>query len=274
MSRSPRSWADLTAPEIAALVARDPVVVLPTAAIEQHGPHLPLSTDAVIGEGLVAEALGCLADEIPVAVLPTLSVGTSDEHGGVGGTLTLSAEAAIDVFVDVGRSVFDAGVRRLVIANSHGGNRAAIDVAALRLRVELGMLVVKAHWFRYPRPDGIDLPEGEWRHGLHGGAVETAMMLHLRPDAVRRSEIADFSSFGVELEGSLRHLGPEGVAAFAWEARDLNPHGVAGDARLATADLGRRLVEGYGRVLAEIVEDALAFPLERLAAADAGPATT
>lgn len=269
MSAGSHAWADLTAPECTALVARDPAVVLPTAAIEQHGPHLPLSTDVVIGEGLLAEALGRLPEGFPIAVLPTLTVGTSDEHEAFGGTLTLSAESLVDTIVEIGRSVFDAGVRRLVIANSHGGNRAAIDIAALRLRVELGMLVVKAHWFRYPRPEGVELPEAEWQHGLHGGAVETAMMYHLRPDAVREEAVADFPSLGAKLDGSLRRLGPEGVAAFAWTARDLNRNGVTGDARLATPELGRRLVEGYGSMLAEIIEDARDFPLTRLAADDA-----
>jgi len=263
MTRS-RSWADLTAMEIADLVALDPVVVLPTAAVEQHGPHLPLSTDVDIGEGIVAAAMSELSDEFAVSVLPTLSVGTSDEHAGAGGTLTLSAEGMIDTVVSLGRSLANAGVRRLVLANSHGGNRAALDIAALRLRRECRMLVVKAHWFRYPAPEGVDLPESEWRHGLHGGAVETAMMMHLRPEAVRTDQLRDFPSLGGELERMLQRLGPEGVASFAWEAHDLNPDGVTGNASLATAELGKLLVEGYGRVLAEILEDARLFPLGRL----------
>lgn len=261
---SSRRWSDLTAPEVEDLVAHDPVVVLPTAAVEQHGPHLPLSTDVDIGEGLVAEAVRGLPDGFAVAVLPTMAVGTSDEHGGVGGTLTLPPEAVIDAVVSIGRSLARAGVRRLVLANSHGGNRAALDIAALRLRQEHLMLAVKAHWFRFPVPDGVDLPEGEWRHGLHGGAVETAMMMHLRPDAVRRDRIHDFPSLGQELERMLRRLGPEGVASFAWEAHDLNPDGVTGNATLATPALGRLLVEGYGAVLAEIIRDARRFPLGHL----------
>ncbi len=126
------------------------------------------------------------------------------------------------------------------------------------------MLVVKASYFRLPRPEGIDLPASEWTHGLHGGAVETAMMLHLRPDLVRRDAIRRFASLGEEMERRHAHLGPEGAAAFSWAAGDLSPEGVAGDASLADAAMGRRLVEHYGRCLAQVVEDAHRFPLERL----------
>jgi riboflavin-specific deaminase-like protein len=153
----------------------------------------------------------------------------------------------------------------VVLFNSHGGNRAAIDAAALALRAEHDLLVVKASYFRFARPRDVELPDREWKHGLHGGAVETAMMLHLRPDLVDRSAVADFPSSGAELEGSLRRVAPEGEAPFAWLAEDLNPQGVVGDARLATAEMGARLVEHYGGVLAEVILDTRAFPIEALA---------
>lgn len=258
-------WSALTAPEALRLIARDPVLILPIAAVEQHGPHLPLSTDVDIGDGLVAEALRRLGDSVPLAVLPTLAVGASEEHLGVAGTLSVSAEVMIAHVVGIGSSLAHAGVQRLVLANSHGGNRAALDIAALRLRREHGLLVVKTHWFRLPHPDGVVLPPAEWRHGLHGGAVETAMMLHLRPDAVRQDAIANFVSLGTELDERLAVLNAEGSAGFAWEARDLNAAGVTGDARLATAEMGQRLVESYASGLAAVIRDAGAFPLERLA---------
>lgn len=262
-----RSWTDLTATEVASAVARDPVLVLPTAAVEQHGPHLPLSTDVDIGRGLLGEALTHVRDSVAVYTLPVQSVGASAEHGTRSGTLDLGASAFEAAVVAVGRSVAAAGVRRLVIHNSHGGNKASLDRAALWLRRECGLLVVKAHWFRYPRPD-VGLPAGEWVHGLHGGAVETAMMLHLAPERVRIDRCARFRSLGEDLEGQLRHLGPEGSASFAWLARDLNPEGVVGNAALATPELGRRLVEHYGGVLAQVIEDAAAFPLDRLVTVD------
>lgn len=253
----------MTAPEAAAFAQRDPVVVLPLAAIEQHGPHLPLSTDLDIGLGLLGEAFEHLPGDAPVRVLPPIAVGASLEHAHVAGTLSIEPGRLSETIRDVGAGLARAGVRRLVLANSHGGNRQAMDSAGLSLRADHGMLVVKASYFRFARPD-VDVAEAEWKHGLHGGALETAMMLHLRPDAVRMDAIADFSSLGEELETSMRRVGPEGQASFAWLATDLNPHGVTGDATRATAEMGAQLVRHYGRALAEVILDAGDFRLDRL----------
>lgn len=260
-------WETLSSADVPGFVARDPVVVLPLAAVEQHGPHLPLSTDLEIGLGILRAACSRLPPDFPLRVLPPLAVGTSSEHEGLPGTLSLEPALMGELIQALGRSVAVRGVRRLVLLNSHGGNRHVADAAGLRLRRDHGLLVVKAHWFRFPRPEGVELPEAEWRHGLHGGAVETAMMLHLRPDLVQRDRIADAPSLGVELASSLRWLEPEGVASFSWMADDLHPSGITGDPRLATALQGERLVGHFGSVLAGILQDARDFPLERLAGA-------
>jgi creatinine amidohydrolase len=264
-----RYWQDMTTVEAAGLVQADPVAVLPLAAIEQHGPHLPLSTDVVIGRGILEAAFIRLPEDFPALALPCQAVGTSSEHEDFAGTLTIAPAALEEMIVSVGTSLATAGVGRLLISNSHGGNRGAIDTAALRLRQEYEMLIVKAHYFRFSRPDDIDLPESEWTHGLHGGALETAMMLHLRPDLVRSEQIRAFPSFGQELERTLTHLRPEGSASFAWSANDLNAEGVVGDAGLATADMGERLVSHYGTILAELITDTRNFPIDRLGQAGA-----
>ena len=262
-----RWWHDLTRLEAAEAVKLDPVVVLPVAATEQHGPHLPLSTDAEIGLGILDAACRRLDSEgADVYALPILRVGTSEEHLDAPGTLSIPPRALEDTVVGIGTSLARAGVRRLVLSNSHGGNRATLDLAALSLRRARRMLVVKAHSFRFPRPAGVDLPESEWKHGLHGGAVETALMLHLRPELVRKERIARFHSLGEELEGSLDHLGPEGAASFAWLSGDLDRRGVVGDATLADAAMGERILSSYGEFLAAVLRDAAVFPLGRLAA--------
>ncbi len=243
---------------------RATVAILPLAATEQHGPHLPLSTDLDIGMGLLAEALRHLPDGLEVTTLAPVSIGASQEHARFAGTVSVTTEELIGSIVDQGAGLARSGIRRLVLSNSHGGNRHAMEAAGLALRAEHDLLVVKASWFRFARPADVDLPEAEWRHGLHGGAVETAMMLHLRPGLVRTEAIADFRSFGQDLERTLRRVGPEGQASFAWLADDLNPQGVVGDARLATPAMGARLVQHYGRVLAEVIMDARDFPLDRL----------
>lgn len=259
-----RWWQSLTSAQVAALQPDDPVAILPLASIEQHGPHLPLSTDLDIGLGVLAEAFRRLPADFPALALPPQALGSSREHARFPGTLSLDPGLLGALLEETGAGLARSGVRRLVLANSHGGNRAVLDDAALALREEHGMLVAKASWFRFPRPDDVELPESEWRHGLHGGAIETAMMLHLQRNKVRMDEIVEARSLGEELEATLDRLGPEGVASFAWLAGDLNPLGVTGDARRADARIGARLVAHYGAVLAEVIQDARAFPLERL----------
>ena len=259
-----RWWQSLTTAEVANLASRDPVAILPLAAIEQHGPHLPLSTDLDIGLGMLAAAFQLLPDDCPAWVLPPQSLGASREHGRFPGTISLKPELLIAAIEAAGDALARDGVRRLVLSNSHGGNRTALAEAGLRLREEHDMLVVEANWSRFPRPTEVELPEGEWRHGFHAGAVETSMMMHLRPELVRESEVPLGRSLGEELDGTLLWLGPEGAASFAWLAGDLNAEGVVGDARLADPTMGARLVSHYGAVLAEVILDALAFPLDRL----------
>lgn len=256
-------WQDRTPQEIAALAAADGVALLPLAAIEQHGEHLPLSTDLDIALGLVDAALPRVRAGVPVCVLPPLAVGLSLEHSAFAGTLSLRPETALAVMVELGERVAAAGFRRLVLFNSHGGNKALVDLAALKLRVECRMLVVRANYFRFaPPPDA--LPADELRHGLHGGALETAMMLHLAPAKVRSGRVGNFDSLGRHLAAAGRLLGPEGEAGFAWMAQDLNPCGATGDARLATPALGDRLVQHFAGQLARLVEEAHAFDLARL----------
>ncbi len=254
----------MTSSDAAEVADRDPVVILPLAAIEQHGPHLPLSTDLVIGQGILSAAFRHLPEDFPAWVLPPQVVGSSPEHLDFPGSVSLEPESLIDVIEQLGASIAGSGVKRLVLANSHGGNRAAMDIAGLRLRREEGMLVVKASYFRFDRPEDVRLPVSEWVHGLHGGAVETAMMLHLGPELVRVDAISDARSLGVQLEGRMNRVSPEGEAPFAWLAGDLNALGVVGNATLASAAMGERLVAHYGRAMAEVIQDARSFPLEKL----------
>lgn len=271
-TRTPaRSWQVLSPTEVRAAAARDPVLILPLAATEQHGPHLPNSTDADIARGLLEAALARLPADAAVFTLDLVPVGASQEHTRLSGTESVTTEEMIALIVGRGDALARSGVRRMVLFNSHGGNRAAVDAAALELRAKHDLLVVKANYFRFTRPSDVALPSEEWTHGLHGGAVETAMMLHLRPDLVRRDAIADFPSLGSRLESSLRRVRPEGEAPFAWLAGDLNPQGVVGDARLATPALGTRLVEHYAAALAEVILDTRDFPIDALARAGTSP---
>lgn len=256
-------WSALTGPELAEIADGDPVALLPVAAIEQHGPHLPLATDVTIGTGIVAAARQRLSADatLDLVIMPNLAIGASLEHTGFAGTLSLSAEQAIAQIHAVGAGAAAAGIRRLVIFNSHGGNKAVLDLAALKLRADFGVLAVKASYFRFA-PPADTLAADELAHGLHGGALETAMMLHLAPADVRRGALANHESLGARRAHAGATLGPEGDAGFAWMAEDLHPAGVTGNAAAADAATGARLVETFGARLAEIVTETACFDLD------------
>lgn len=255
----------MTTTEVERLVDRDPVVILPVAAIEQHGPHLPLSTDLDIGLGLLAAAFQKLEGDFPAVALPPVAVGASLEHARFAGTVSIDPGLLDEIVYQHGVALHRAGVKRMVLSNSHGGNVAALQTAGLRLRDVHDLLVVKASYFLLPPPDTVHLPSAEWRHGLHGGAVETAMMLHLHPDAVRREDATHHASHAETLETKLRLVGPEEPgASFSWLAGDLHPSGATGHAELADLAMGERLVDYYGGKLADVIRDTKAFPLDAL----------
>jgi creatinine amidohydrolase len=258
-----RLWQDMTTEAFAQLDAARVIAVLPVGAIEQHGPHLPVSTDACINQGVLARALALMPDDLPVTVLPMLPVGKSNEHLAFPGTLTLSAETLIRVWTEIGESVARAGVRKLVLLNSHGGQPQIMDIVARDLRVRHAMMVVAYSWFSGGLPAGL-FDEDEVRHGIHAGAIETSMMLHLEPDLVKRDRAADFRPLMSELAQEHRYLSPTGAGRLAWMAQDLHPSGACGDATNADAERGRALVEHAAQALVELLGEIDRYPLERL----------
>lgn len=253
-------WQDLCTTDFERVDPDRTIALLPVAAVEQHGPHLPLSTDAVINEGIVRLAMQRLPADASVLVLPALTVGDSLEHTAFAGTLSVDLQALLGLWMSIGHSVARAGVRKLVIFNSHGGQRAHVDQVALRLRVECGMLVVRAHSFRLGMPAGL-FDADELAHGLHGGAVETSVMLHLRPDLVRQAALADFPSSGRGLPVQDGVLGLEGAAGLGWMMQDVNPAGVCGNAAAATAEKGERLVAHWADRLVTLLGEVARQPL-------------
>jgi creatinine amidohydrolase len=231
-------WGDFRATEYASIDPEATIAVLPVAAIEQHGPHLPLSTDATIMNGMLETVIDRLPDDLDVRILPVQSVGKSNEHVHAPGTLTLTPLAAIQSWADLGASVARAGVRKIVFVNSHGGNEEIMGIVARELRVAFKMLAVKTSWSRFGRPAGL-YSETEDRYGIHGGDFETSMMLHFRPDLVDMTRAENFVSSVQRAEQEFELLKPTGAHAYAWIATDLNPNGVVGEAHLATAEKGR-----------------------------------
>ena len=253
-------WQDLTTTDFARVDPQRTIALLPVAAIEQHGAHLPLGPDAEINRGLVDETLRRLPPDASVLVLPALVVGDSLEHTAFAGTLSAELDALLSLWLAVGNGVARAGVRKLVILNSHGGQRAHVDLAALRLRVAHGMLVVRANSFSFGVPPGLFAAD-ELAHGLHGGAVETSLMLHLRPDLVRRDALADNPSARRMPPGDTRLLGAEKPVGVGWMAQDLNPSGAVGNAAAANAEHGRALLEHLVQTLLRLLAEVEAAPL-------------
>ncbi|TAK48646.1 MAG: creatininase family protein [Xanthobacteraceae bacterium] len=264
MSTPPsRIWSDIHWPQLADGAAADWIAVLPLAATEQHGPHLPLATDIVIARAYLSAVQAMLPAHVPAVFLPLEEIGISIEHTGYPGTLTLSPAVAMDGWRAIGESVARAGVRKLVMVTSHGGNSAAMDLVALDLRARLGMLVVTTGWHRFGQPDGL-LPADEIRHGIHGGAIETSIMLAADPDTVRTDRIADFVPASLAMAREFRWLNTLRPAPFAWMMQDLNRHGAAGNATLASAEKGRALIAHGAQGFCELLQEVNAFDLARL----------
>ena len=253
-------WHDMRTTDFASVDADRTIALLPVAAVEQHGPHLPLSTDAVINEGIVRLMMQRLPAGSSVLVLPALTVGDSLEHTAFKGTLSVDLQALLGLWLSIGHSVARAGVRKLVIFNSHGGQRAHVDQVALRLRVDCGMLVVRAHSFALGVPTGL-FDADELTHGLHGGALETSLMLHLRPDLVRQDALADFPSTGRTLAARNGVLGLEEAAGLGWMMQDVNPDGACGNATAATAAKGERLLDHLADRLVRLLGEVARHPL-------------
>lgn len=256
-------WQDLTTRDFHDLDAEQSVVILPVAAIEQHGPHLPLSTDAEINAGIVKRALTMLSEPPTVLVLPAQVIGDSLEHLSYAGTLSVATETLLAMWTDIGRCVARTGLRKLIILNSHGGQVPLIDILAVRLRAELAMLAVRANYFAFGTPANL-FATSELEHGIHGGEVETSLMLHLRPDSVRVDALENFVSLGERMSKQNSLLGPEGVVGFGWLSQDLHADGVCGNAAKADADRGRRLLEHLADSLVTLIHEVARTPLSTL----------
>jgi creatinine amidohydrolase len=249
-----RDWADIDWAGIETATTAQWIAVLPLAATEQHGPHLPLETDVMIADAYLARVRELLPDSIPATFLPIETIGISTEHIDFKGTLTLSAEAALKRWMALGESIANRGVRKLVMVTSHGGNAAAMTLVAQDLRAYHRMLAVTTSWSRFGAPEGL-FPEQELRHGIHGGAVETSIMLARYREHVRTEAIADFHPTTIAMEQTYRWLSAQRPAPFAWQTQDLHTSGAVGNATLATSEKGEQLIEFGARRFIELLDD-------------------
>ena len=259
----------LASPEIRALAQHQEaprLAILPLGACEQHGPHLPLGTDSLIVEEVLQAArarLQAASDPGHVLILPLQRVGLSSEHMSFPGTLSLNAGLALDAWFQILRPLAAWGVDRVLLINGHGGQAALTEVLGQRLRSELGLTAMWCHIDALGEPEGL-IPSDERRIGLHGGLIETALMLAICPELVNMALAETFESAReTATQGNLA-LRSGGRARHAWQAEDLNPAGVVGNARAADASLGRKLLDHRAKALAQIVKEALTFQLNPL----------
>lgn len=269
MTSSPwpsRFWSELSTRDFASVDAERAVAVLPVAATEQHGPHLPLGVDTTLADGVVQASLGHLRADLPVLFLPTQAVGLSSEHTAFAGTLTLSPQTLITLWCELGACVARAGFRKLVLFNAHGGNVAPMDIVARELRGSHRMLVYSTNWYTLPLGEAVDslFSAQEHRFGIHGGAIETSMMLALQPGQVRMDQVMDFASTSEQRARNFPILGNGRSARLGWQMQDYNPLGAVGRASDASADKGRALLQAAGRQLASLLAEVSAVPLSSL----------
>ncbi|HVG51026.1 MAG TPA: creatininase family protein [Xanthobacteraceae bacterium] len=256
-------WNEMTWQDFASGDANRWIAVMPVAATEQHGPHLPVGVDAMIGRAYLARVRKQLPKDIPATFLPLQDFGVSAEHTAFPGTISVSAERMIPVWLEIGESIARAGVRKLVIVTSHGGNVATIDVVARELRVRHGMLAVTTAWQNFGYPDGL-FDEREAKHGIHAGGIETALMLAAHRDLVRVDRTPIATPASIQMEQSFKWLRTHRPAGFGWMSQDLHSSGAIGDATQGTAEAGEAAYEFGACAFIELLRDVDRFDLAKL----------
>jgi creatinine amidohydrolase len=254
-----RRFADLTGPQVSELLTDRTILVQPLGAIEQHGPHLPLSTDSVVATAVAEAAVAEVGEELDVWLLPTLDYTKSNEHAWSQGTVWLSATTLLAVLDDLGRCIATTPAKRLVFLNGHGGNSALLNVANRELRLAHGLMTFLTHP-GVPADQGGSSPAEELGMGVHGGTEETSIMLHLAPQLVDMTKAERRVPEAIALNKYVRF---GGRVSFGWMSNDFFPDGYIGDPTAATAALGQRLFEGSVQGFCEALREISAFNFGR-----------
>ncbi|OCO98105.1 MULTISPECIES: creatininase family protein [unclassified Ensifer] len=257
MSMPRPRWQD-NPTDLPAAARRDWIAVLPLGAHEQHGPHLPFETDTLIAGGIVERTIAALPTDLPATFLPVEPVGYSIEHMDVAGSRSLAYGEAVERWLGIAASLHEQGIRKFVMLNAHGGNSPLMTIVATEARVRFDILAVATSWTRFGQPDGWISPEDK-ALDIHGGDIETSVMLALNPDKVDMTKAGHFPSRQREFAARFKHLRAYGPHAFGWKMRDLNADGVAGDASVATAARGEMLIAHAVKGFLELLEDVRDF---------------
>lgn len=263
MSMPKARWEDNPA-DLSPSERRNWIAVLPLGAHEQHGPHLPFETDRLIAEGIVGRVVAALPRDLPATFLPVEPVGYSVEHMDVPGTRTLAYDEAITRWLGTAEQLARLGIRKFVMLNAHGGNSPLMTIVTTEARVRLRMLAVATSWTRFGQPQGWIAPEDK-AIDIHGGDIETSVMLALCPERVDMAKARDFPSRQSDFARRFKHLRAYGPHAFGWKMSDLNPDGVAGNAAAATAERGEALLAHVVAGIIELLQDVKAVDVDDFA---------
>lgn len=258
-----RFWSDYTSEAFSRLDRDKIVAILPVGAIEQHGPHLPLAVDAAIADGIVNAVIERLSQDSHALFLPTQDIGKSNEHSRYPGTLTFSAQTLITMWCEIGACVAASGVRKMVLLNSHGGQISTMDIVARELRIRHNMMVFCVNWFGLGMPEGV-YSDHDMKHGIHAGDMETSVMLELHPDLVDMSKAQNFRALTETFASDYKYISLQGGAKPSWQTQDINPHGAAGDASIATAEKGRKTIDFAADRLVEAIAEIERAPMSWL----------
>lgn len=266
-------WAQLSTRDFALAqasgLAQRTLAILPVGATEQHGPHLPLCVDSALTDGILHAALSQLPQDVPVLALPTQSIGLSVEHLAFPGTLSLQPATLLALWTELGACVARAGVRKLLIFNAHGGNVSSMDIVARQLRQQCGLLVYHCSWFNLPLPDAVQqsFSAHEHRFGIHAGAIETSMMLHLAPELVDMQQAQNFASTSEQRAQRYPILGNGRSAKLGWAIQDYHPQGAVGDAASADATRGQAITQAAANRLAQLLQEIVQLSSDTVGAA-------
>lgn len=257
---SSRYWGNLKTTDFDKIDLSNAIAIMPTGSIEQHGPHLPLCVDAKITEGILKKVMEMTPNELDVLVLPVLPIGKANEHEDYKGTLSLATNTIINYWMDIANSVVRTGLKKILILNGHGGQTNITQIVARELRVMNDVLVVPINWWSL-RPKEHLYTENEYFYGVHGGAEETSVMLHLSRDLVDENEICDFTPKAYDSLKEFPLLHMAGVN-YAWKAKDLNESGACGNASLSSSEDGVKIVDECSSMIIELLREMSRFNLD------------
>ncbi|WP_208441233.1 creatininase family protein [Bartonella raoultii] len=230
------------------------LALLPLGAHEYHGNHLPFETDWIIAEAFAKALTLQTKEQLPIACLPVEKIGYSVEHMDITGTKTLTFSEAIERWINIGESCYRKGIKRLLLLNAHGGNSPLISIVITELRRRFSMLAVATSWSRFGLPQGLMEPSQQ-HLDIHGGFIETSLMLYLAPEKVRMEKAQNFHNKQADMIANYQYLRAYGPHAFGWVMRDLNPQGAAGNARQATPKAGEAIFSHVLHGLLDLLND-------------------